>query len=74
MLSILNFITGLSALLLIIVVLVQNQGSGLGDAFGGGTATNTYRSKRGLERGLFVMTIVLATILVVSVLARIVVS
>ncbi|MFO0955150.1 MAG: preprotein translocase subunit SecG [Candidatus Saccharibacteria bacterium] len=74
MLSILNFVIGLSSVLLIIVVLMQNQGSGLGDAFGGSAATNTYRSKRGLERGLFIMTIVLAIVLVAGSLARIVVS
>ncbi len=75
MTPILNIIIAISSVLLIIVVLLQNQGSGLGDAFGAsGGASNAYRSKRGLERGLFGFTIILATVLVVSVLARILFS
>lgn len=75
MLNILNLLIALSSVLLIIVVLLQNQGSGLGDAFGGSTGgTNSYRSKRGLEQVMFVMTIVLASVLVISILARIFVS
>lgn len=75
MLNILNILIALSSALLIVAVLLQNQGSGLGDAFGGSTGgSNSYRSKRGLERSLFVVTIVLASVLVVSILARIFVS
>jgi preprotein translocase subunit SecG len=72
MLTILNAMTVISAILIIVVVLIQNQGSGLGDAFGGGG--NVYRSKRGFEKGLFIFTIVLAVVFVVSILARFVVS
>ena len=72
MLTILNAMTVISAILIIVVVLIQNQGSGLGDGFGGGG--NVYRSKRGFEKGLFIFTIVLAVVFVVSILARFVVS
>lgn len=68
MLALLNILTIVSAILIIVVVLVQNQGSGLGDAFGGGG--NVYRSKRGFEKGLFVFTIILGIIFVASILAR----
>lgn len=45
------------ALLLSGVILVQQQGTGLGGAFGG--EGNFYRSKRGVEKFLFYGTIVL---------------
>lgn len=45
------------ALLLITIILVQQQGTGLGGAFGG--EGNVYRSKRGVEKLLFYGTIVL---------------
>lgn len=72
MLAFLNVVTIVSAILIIIVVLMQNQGSGLGDAFGGGG--NVYRSKRGFEKVLFFATIALGVIFVGSVLARLVVA
>lgn len=45
------------AVLLSASILVQQQGTGLGGAFGG--EGNVYRSKRGLEKYLFYGTIVL---------------
>ncbi len=39
-------------------VLLQQRGSGLGGAFGGDN--NVFRSKRGLEKGLFYATIAIA--------------
>jgi len=45
------------SVLITISVLMQNQGSGLGTAFGG--ETNFYRTKRGAEKFLFYGTIVL---------------
>lgn len=72
MLALLNILTILSAVLITVVVLAQNQGSGLGDAFGGGG--NIYRSKRGVEKGLFIFTIILAIIFVASILARFVIA
>ncbi len=61
-----------SAVALTIVVLLQNQGSGLGLAFGG--ESNFYRSKRGAERVLFIATIVLGVIFVGSVIGLLVVK
>ena len=48
------------AILLILAILLQNRGTGLGATFGG--EGNVYRTKRGLEKGLFVSTIVLGII------------
>lgn len=48
------------SLLLILVVLLQNRGTGLGSTFGG--SGGVYLTKRGLEKKLFIATIVLAII------------
>ncbi|HNU81634.1 MAG TPA: preprotein translocase subunit SecG [bacterium] len=48
------------SILLIIVVLLQNRGAGLGSAFGG--TGGVYLTKRGLEKKLFIATIVLAVL------------
>ncbi len=57
---ILDIIQITSAIALIISILLQNRGTGLGAAFGG--EGNVYRTKRGLEKNLFKATIVLAII------------
>jgi len=46
------------AVLMIIVILLQNKGVGLSATFGG--EGNIYRSKRGVEKGLYVFTVILA--------------
>jgi preprotein translocase subunit SecG len=57
-----------SAVLLVISVLLQHRGTGLGGAFGGNDAS--YRSRRGVERVLFRATILFAAIFIVSAIAR----
>lgn len=55
------------SILLILTVLLQNRGTGLGSTFGG--SGGVYLTKRGLEKKLFIATIVLAVLFfVVSVL------
>ena len=49
------------SILLIIVILLQNRGAGLGSAFGG-TGGGVYLTKRGLEKKLFAATIILAVL------------
>ncbi len=53
-------------------VLLQQQGVGLGTTFGGDG--NSFRTKRGLEKGLFYLTIVLSALFLGAGLARIIVS
>ena len=48
------------SILLIIAILLQNRGAGLGSAFGG--SGGVYLTKRGLEKKLFILTIVLAVL------------
>jgi preprotein translocase subunit SecG len=56
--QILSIIQIVLAGLLIAAVLLQQRGVGLSATFGG--EGNIYRTKRGLEKGLFISTIVLA--------------
>lgn len=56
--NILHVIETSLAILLVICVVFQSRGNSGGIAFGGGT--ESYRSKRGLEKVLFYATIVLA--------------
>ena len=61
--DIVNVFQVLVALLIIGIVLLQAKGQGLGNIFGGGG--ETYRTRRGVERGLFRATIALMTTFVV---------
>ncbi len=51
------------AVALIAAILLQQRGTGLGGAFGG--EVTAYRSRRGIERTLFRLTILLAVLFVV---------
>ena len=50
------------AVLLMIAILMQNRGAGLGGVFGG--SGGVYLTKRGLEKKLFIATIVLAAVFI----------
>lgn len=68
----LAIITVISSIMLIVAILLQNQGSGLGTAFGG--ESNFYRTKRGAEQVLFYFTIVLAVVFVGSLIGLLLVK
>jgi len=57
------------AVLVVVAILMQQQGSGLGSAFGG--EGNVYRSRRGIEKFLFTATIVVAVLFCVSAVATV---
>lgn len=52
------------AIFLIIIILLQQRGSGLGSAFGGGG--NIYGSRRGVDKILFQITIVVSVLFFVA--------
>jgi preprotein translocase subunit SecG len=54
----------LISIVLIIVVLLQTRGTDIGAAFGGGGGGSSFRTRRGLEKTLFQLTIILAIIFV----------
>ena len=61
----------ISGLIMVLTILLQHRGTGLGGAFGG--ADTAYRSRRGIEQLLFRFTIILATIFILSAVAQIIV-
>lgn len=60
------------AILLMVSILLQQRGSGLGMAFGG--QGNVYRSRRGIEKILFYATIVLAVLFCLTALLSVFVA
>ena len=56
----------LISLVLIVVILLQSRGGDIGAAFGGGGGGggSSFRTRRGIEKTLFQLTIVLATVFV----------
>lgn len=62
----LEIITFISAALSIILILLQQRGASLGAGFG--SSGELYTTRRGLEKSLFVATIVFTVIFVLSIL------
>jgi len=60
------------SVLLIAAILLQQKGVGLGSSFGG--TSQIYRSKRGLEKGLFWATIVCAILFAVGAMVNLFIS
>ena len=62
----LNIAQLLISIILVVVVLLQVRGTDVGAAFGGGGGGggSSYRTRRGLEKTLFQLTIILAIIFV----------
>ena len=69
----LPYIQVILSVLLIIGVLLQRSEAGLGAAFGGDTS-NTRYNRRGLEKTLFHLTIVVAILFAASVFAPLVIG
>ncbi|NCO12020.1 MAG: preprotein translocase subunit SecG [Candidatus Pacebacteria bacterium CG_4_10_14_3_um_filter_34_15] len=55
------------SVLIVVSILLQSQGSGLGSAWGGGG--ETYHTKRGVEKVLFNLTIVFVVLFAVTSIA-----
>lgn len=62
----LNLAQMLISVILIVVVLLQARGGDIGAAFGGGGGggQSSFRTRRGLEKTLFQLTIILAVVFV----------
>ena len=61
---ILPYLQIIVSILLIIAIVFQQRGTGLGSVFGGGLSS--YYTKRGIEKTLFIATIALAALFLVS--------
>lgn len=64
--SILQTITVGSSILMILAILLQQRGASLGAGFG--SSGELYTTRRGLDKNLFEVTIVLAVVFVLSIL------
>ena len=58
------------SLALIVVVVMQSQGSGVGSLFGGSDGGGVSRTRRGLEKTLYQLTIGLGIVFVFNALAQ----
>ena len=58
-----------SAGLMILAILLQQRGASLGAGFGG--SSELYTSRRGLDKNLFEITVILASIFIISIIAGI---
>lgn len=67
---ILQVATIVSAVLMVIAILLQQRGASLGAGFGG--SGELYTTRRGLDKSLFEVTIFLAVIFVLSIIASLV--
>ncbi|MBO7657641.1 preprotein translocase subunit SecG [Candidatus Saccharibacteria bacterium] len=64
--SFLQVTTLISAILTVLLILLQQRGASLGAGFG--SSGELYTTRRGLEKSLFIATIVFAVIFVLSIL------
>lgn len=65
--SILQITTVTSAILMILAILLQQRGASLGAGFG--SSGELFTTRRGIDKNLYEVTIVLAVIFVLSILA-----
>jgi preprotein translocase subunit SecG len=65
--NILQIVTVVSAILMILAILLQQRGASLGAGFG--SSGELFTTRRGIDKNLFEVTVVLAVIFVLSILA-----
>lgn len=71
LITILQFVTIGSAILMMITILLQQRGASLGAGFGG--SNELYTTRRGIDKNLYEATVVLAVIFIMSILVGLVV-
>lgn len=64
--NILPYIQIILSIILIAAVLLQQSDAGLGGVLGGGDSGGLYHTRRGFEKFIFIVTIVVATLLTAS--------
>ncbi len=70
--NILTIVQILLSILLLISILLQSRGSGLSGSFGG--AGEFYRTRRGFEKVLLRLTIIIAVLFLISSIANVVIK
>lgn len=64
--SVLPFIQVILSIILIVAVLLQQSDAGTGGVFGGGDGGGLHHTRRGFEKFLFTITIIIGILLVIS--------
>ena len=72
MTNIINIILIVVSCLLIVAVLLQSRGGGLSNIFGG--AGEVYQTRRGIEKTIFVITIILVVLFLGLGIARLIIK
>lgn len=67
----LEIITLVSAVLVILLILIQQRGASLGS--GSGSSSELYTTRRGLEKSLFVTTVVFVCVFILSILGLLII-
>jgi len=62
--DILSIIQSIVAILLIVLIMLQQRGTALGSAFGGGDSGGGYSTRRGVQKKMFWATIILGIIFI----------
>jgi protein translocase SecG subunit len=63
--KVLPYLQIILSIILIAAILLQQSGAGAGGVFGGGDGGGLYNTRRGFEKFLFILTIVVSIIFVV---------
>ncbi|MFA6251044.1 MAG: preprotein translocase subunit SecG [Candidatus Paceibacterota bacterium] len=64
--QILPYIQIILSIILIVAILLQQSSAGVGGALGGGDSGGLYNTRRGFEKFLFVLTIVISILFAIS--------
>ena len=67
---VLQYVTIISAILMIMLIILQQRGASLGAGFG--SSGELYTKRRGIDKSLFDVTVILAFIFVLSIIAAMV--
>jgi len=61
------------SVLLVVAILLQQRGGGLGSAFGGGEGGHSQNVRRGTEKVVFIATIIIAVLFLATAIIRIII-
>ena len=67
---VLQYVTIITAILMILLIILQQRGASLGAGFG--SSGELYTKRRGIDKSLFDATVILAVVFVLSIIAAIV--
>jgi preprotein translocase subunit SecG len=74
LIGILPYIQIALSILLVVTILLQQTGSGLGGAFGADNFSSGFHTRRGLERTLFYVTIILGVLFALTALINLLIA